>query len=150
MSEGMIEVATCSFGEYRPEMGYPIRTSRGAPKWFTFPYMNWENVFPSYPLLTMELERYEPRYLAMLDRIGPDVLLGDLYYMAEEYAKANGGVVKPLVLLCYEKLSKGPDNWCHRTMLAGYLQRNFHMPVPELGACLADHVPPPDPEPTLF
>lgn len=61
----MIEVATCSYGEFRPEMGYPIRTSRGAPKWFTHPYMSWENVFPTYAMLQLPFEQYQPRYLQM-------------------------------------------------------------------------------------
>lgn len=142
-----IEIATCSYGEFRPEMGYPVRTSRGAPKWFTYPYMSWENVFPSYAMLNMALDQYRPRYLQMLDQRGTETLMGDLQFMSQEYAKVNGGEVKPLVLLCYEKLSKGPDQWCHRSMLAGWLERNCGLAVAEFGAKL---VPPPDPEPTLF
>lgn len=143
----MIEVATCSYGEFRPEMGYPIRTSRGAPKWFVYPYMSWENVFPTYSMLQLPFEQYQPRYLGMLEKHGADKLLGDLQFMSEEYAKANDGEVRPLVLLCYEKLSKGPDNWCHRTQLAGWLTRRCGLHIEELGAQLP---PPPEPEQVLF
>lgn len=68
----MIEVATCSYGEFRPEMGYPIRTSRGAPKWFTHPYMSWENVFPTYAMLQLPFEQYQPRYLQLLEKHGAE------------------------------------------------------------------------------
>ena len=142
-----IEIATCSYGEFRPEFGYPVRTSRGAPKWFIYPYMSWDNVFPSYSMLQMEYDRYRPRYLELLNNHGPVKLRGDLEYISEEYAKANDGEVRPLVLLCYEKLSKGPDQWCHRTLLADWLQQKLNLNVTELGAQLA---PPIDPEPTLF
>lgn len=143
----MIEVATCSYGEFRPEMGYPIRTSRGAPKWFTYPYLSWENVFPSYSMLQLEFDEYRPRYLAMLEKHGADKLRGDLEFMSAEYAKANDGEVRPLALCCYEKLSKGPSNWCHRTLLGSWIQQNLGVGVVELGAQLAAPI---DPEPTLF
>lgn len=142
-----LEVATCSYSEFRPEMGYPIRTSRGAPKWFTHPYMSWENAFPTYAMLKLPFEQYQPRYLQLLEKHGPEKLLGDLQFMSEEYARVNGGEVRPLVLLCYEKLSKGPDTWCHRTQLADWLTRRCGLHIEELGAQLC---PPPEPEPTLW
>lgn len=143
----LIEIATCSFGEYRPEMGYPVKTSIGSPKWFAFPYMSWENVFPRYSMLKLPFEDYRRKYLQMLHIHGKEKLRGDIEYMAEEYAKANGGEMRPLVMLCFEKLSKGPDQWCHRTLLAGHLTKHLGFDVVELGATLAEPI---DPEPTLF
>lgn len=144
----MIEVATCSYGEFQGHMGLPIRTSRGEPKWFAYETVGWENVYPKYHWLKMPRADYEPRYLAMLDKIGPDVLRGDLIHIASMYAQLHDGELPPrLVLCCFEKLSKGPSNWCHRTMLAGWLQRNLDMKVVELGA---EPAVPIDPEPTLF
>ncbi len=145
----MIEIATCSFGEFRPEMGYPIRTSRGAPKWFTYPYMNWDAVYPAYYMLSLEYDDYRPRYLRQLNDLGFEKLLGDLEFRSEEYAKVNGGEVRPLVLLCYEKLSKGPDQWCHRSLLAEFLETGFGSPVVELGAKL-EAFDPPEPPLALF
>lgn len=144
-----IEIATCSFGEFRPEMGYPIRTSIGAPKWFSHPYMNWDNVFPKRYFLSLEYDDYRPRYMEMLHKHGVEKLRGDLEFMSEEYAKVNDGEVRPLVLLCYEKLSKGPANWCHRTMIAEYLETDFGTNVVELGAQLTQ-VDPPEPPLALF
>ena len=143
----IIEINTCSFGEYLPEMGIAVRTSRGAPKWFPYEYMSWETVFPSYSMLQLEYEQYRVKYLQMLHIKGKDKLLGDIEYMVSEYAKFHDGEIRPLTLLCYEKLSKGPDNWCHRTLLAGHLQKHLGFDVVELGATLAEPI---DPEPTLF
>lgn len=147
----MMEIRTCSFGEFRPEFGYPIRTSRGAPKWFSYPYMCWESVYPKYHWLQLPYDEYRPRYLRHLNEQGMDKLLGDLEFMSEEYAKANDGEVKPLTLLCYEKLSK-PEAWCHRTLLAEWLETGFGSPVVELGAKpeSLDPVPPPEPPLALF
>lgn len=148
--EGMtklIEIATCSYGEYLPEMGYPVKTSRGAPKWFEHPYMGWDNVFPRYSMLQLQYAEYRVKYLQMLHILGKEKLRGDIEFIAEEYAKVNDGEMRPLVLLCFEKLSKGPDNWCHRTMLAGHLEKHLGFKVVELGATKTVTI---DPEPTLF
>lgn len=148
----MIEIATCSFGEYRPEMGMPVRCSVGAPKWFQHPHACWSNVYPERHWLHLPYDRYLPRYLAKLDEHGPKVLKADLAAMAKTFRARNGGPVpKTAVLLCYEKLSKpmpgGETNWCHRTMLANWLIDNLNVPVVELGAVPAAPI---DPDPTLF
>lgn len=142
----MIEVATCSYSEYRPEMGIAVRTSVGAPKWFPHPAMSWENAFPKYHWLKLPFDEYRRRYLAMLDEHGVEKLRGDLEFIVETHAKLHGGDVQTVVLLCYEKLSK-PGSWCHRTLLSEWLQQNLHTDVVELGAKPSA---PPEPEQTLF
>lgn len=146
----MIEIATCSYGEFKQEMGMAVRASVGFPRWFPdqLNMFSWENVFPKFHWKALPHEEFRRRYLAMLDGHGPDKLRGDITWMAEQYARTHGGDLPDrLVLLCFEKLDKGPDNWCHRTMLADYLTRNLGFTVAELGAVPA---PPIDPDPTLF
>lgn len=144
----MIEIATCSFGEYRPEMGAAVRTSIGAPKWFSHPYLTWDRVFPKRYWLHLPYDAYKPKYLDMLEAVGEATLRDDIAALVEMHARRNSGEVpERLTLLCYEKLSKGPDNWCHRTMLANWLIQNLQVPVVELGALPAEPI---DPPPTLF
>lgn len=147
----MIEIATCSYGEFRQELGVPVRTSVGFPKWF--PDQNgmfdWENVHPKFYWKQLPYQEFRKRYMAMLDAHGPEKLRGDLLYMAEQYARHNDGRVPDrFVLLCFEKLSKGPENWCHRTMLAEWLKANLDLPSVELGAIPGDEDL--EEDPTLF
>lgn len=142
----MIEIATCSYGEYKPEMGMPVRTSVGFPKWFSHPSMAWENTYPEYHWLKLPYDDYHARYLRKLDNIGTATLRGDLEFMAETYAKIHRIVPDRAVLLCFEKLSKD-GAWCHRTMLSAYLEEHLGLTVVELGAQPA---PAPDPDPMLF
>lgn len=146
----MIEIATCSYGEFRQELGYPVRCSVGFPKWFPdqLNMFAWENVFPKFHWKALPYQEFRRRYMAMLDGHGADKLRGDIAWMAEQYARTHDGdLPQRLVLLCFEKLSKGPDNWCHRTMLAEYLKANLNLAVVELGAMPGDDL---DQEPTLF
>lgn len=148
----MIEIATCSFGEFRPEMGMPVRASVGAPRWFSHPHACWENVYPERHWLHLPYAQYLPRYLDKLDSHGPAKLRADLTEMASTFARRNGGEVPTTaVLLCYEKLSKvlpgNEPNWCHRTMLAEWIKFHLEVDVVELGALPGPVV---DPDPTLF
>ncbi len=146
----MIEIATCSYGEFKQELGVPVRASVGFPKWFPdqVGMFAWENVFPKFYWKQLPFDEFRRRYLAMLDGHGAEKLQGDITWMAEQYAKTHDGdLPERLVLLCFEKLSKGPDNWCHRTMLADYLERNLSLNVVELGSLPGPTI---DPEPTLF
>lgn len=148
----MINIATCSYSEYRPEMGMPVRASIGAPRWFTHPHACWPNVYPQRHWLQLPYDQYLPRYLDMLDAHGPQKLRDDLEAMATTF-KQNYGGDRPTraVLLCYEKLSKVlPDNepnWCHRSMASSWLSFHLGVAIPELGALPGPAV---DPDPTLF
>lgn len=97
--------------------------------------MAWDNVFPQYAFLKLEYDQYLPRYLAKLEQVGVDQLRDDLDFMVSTYSQhMPGPAPTTAVLLCYEKLSKGPDNWCHRTMLADWLTQHMGATVVELGA----------------
>lgn len=131
--------------EFKPEMGMPVRTSNGFPKWFAHQTVAWESTYPKWHWMKLPYDDFHSRYVRMLDEAGADTLRADLEFMADTYEKLTGSRPERAVLLCYEKLSKG--SWCHRTMLAAYLTEHLGCNVVELGAVPA---PPPDPEPTLF
>ncbi|MGW5147579.1 DUF488 family protein [Rhodococcus koreensis] len=121
---------TCSYNEYLPNMGLAVRTSNGTPHWFRpvegqFPY--WESVAPKPWTLKWPKDKFIQAYNAQLDHYGPDQLKAEIEQLATMFDAEN------LVLLCYEKLSlKG--RWCHRTLLAAWLCDNLGIPVEELGA----------------
>lgn len=143
----MIQIATCSYGEFQPHMGVPVRTSVGSPKWFAYDAMAWENVYPKYHWLKLPFDDYRERYLRHLESVGVETLRGDITYMAETYAKLHDGdLPDQLTLLCFEKLSK-PGAWCHRTLLSEWIQQNLSLDVVELGA---KPEPRPEPEPGLW
>lgn len=131
-----IPLATASYNEYAPDLGAPVRTSLGAPRWFPYPIvLSWNNIMPDRWMLNIDDEqRYRDKYLAKLDRIGVETLRGDIDALAEGHAYSHmGEVPNRLVLLCYEKLSK-PGNWCHRSMFAQWWADNTGEWVEELGA----------------
>lgn len=142
----MIEIATCSYGEFKPEMGMPVRTSVGFPKWFSHPSVAWENTYPRYSWLHLPYDEYHAKYISKMNSIGADTLRQDLVFMAETYEKLTHAAPERAVLLCFEKLSKA-GAWCHRTILATYLEEHLGCTIVELGA---KPVPLPDPEPTLW
>lgn len=84
-------------------------------------------------------ETFERTYLGQLEELGAARILADLEGIAED---------RPAVLLCWEKLAD-PDEWCHRTVLARFLEEQVRIEVPELEPGM---IPPrPDtPEPKLF
>lgn len=141
----MIEIATVNYHAYRPEMGLAVRTSIGAPRFFTHkPMPCWDAVYPQYHWLKLPYDDYRGRYLAKLDTYGVDNLRADIDTLAD--ICRNESEVQRLCLCCYENLSK-PGAWCHRTMLATYLEQHLEVTVTELGALPVEL---PDPDPTLW
>lgn len=59
-------------------------------------------------------EEFERAYVAGVEEIGLDAIVGRLAKVREE----AGGL--PLVLLCFEDLSQ-PGQWCHRQHLSRWL-----------------------------
>jgi hypothetical protein len=106
----------------------PIRITLGAPR-FRLPYRIAETdkrFAPSRELFhTHDRAIFEPAMREQLDReLGDralDVLRG--------YDEAHG--TNGLVLLCFEDLRK-PGVWCHRQILAAWIEERFGMVVPEL------------------
>ncbi|MFC1418713.1 hypothetical protein [Streptacidiphilus cavernicola] len=136
-------LATCSFPEYREEMGVPVRISTGFPRYIRYP-LPWkiEGFMPTRPMLSLPKERYEERFSEIWRR--------ELEVSAAEawriHQAVNASPTTPLVLMCFEQLArtdKGRGNWCHRSMLGGYFAA-AGIVVPELGAVPGPPPPPPD------
>lgn len=143
----MIALATCSYSEYRPDMGAPVRASLGTPKWFSYPLpASWLNAAPDGWMLNVDYDKYRRAYFSKLDKIGIDRLRGDLEHIADAYTALNGTRPDRLVILCYEGL-RNPQKWCHRTMFAEWWEAQTGEHVPELGATCPAPAPQP---PTLF
>lgn len=133
----MPEFATCSFPEYRPEQmgGIPVRTSNGYPR-YTLKYPLIHAMPSTYPnkstIRGVAYDRFVQLYRAKLDEIGIDAI----QQQAEEIRLKEGAPEgTPIVLLCFEQLHKGPEQWCHRNCFADwYADQVGGVAVPELGA----------------
>lgn len=126
-----LSIATCTYSEFRPEMGIPIRSTVGRVKWFSyFPYGTWQNITPEPWMLNMSYDRFREKYRQKLDRIGFDTLLGDAQALQAELGD-DWEFPEQLVVLCFDNLAK-PGTWCHRTMFAEWMGENG-MAVRELG-----------------
>ncbi|WP_254878538.1 hypothetical protein [Streptomyces sp. NA04227] len=139
-----IKLATCTYQEFAPHMGTPVRTTVGHPR-FPLSYQLGgiaRSVTPTRSLLKIESEdAYEFIYRRLLNERGIDAIREELTAIAG----ANDLEV-PVVLLCFDKLSK-PGNWCHRTHFAKWWTEQTGQEVPELGAAA---VQPPQAPPALF
>lgn len=125
----MLDLFTCSYGEYRPRMGVAVRTTAGAPPgWFTAANetAHAKLVTPRWSFLRKPKAAYEPEYLAMLDGHGVQAVADELLGITQ----MNGD--HRLVLLCFDDLRQ-PSGWCHRTMFARWWTENTGDPCREVG-----------------
>ena len=86
-------------------------------------YRRYSALAPRPDMLKMTYEQYRPLYLAILERLDPAKVVADLEYLAEPHEP---------VLLCWERPPLTATNWCHRTMVAEWLQEKLGMSVPEM------------------
>jgi hypothetical protein len=80
-------------------------------------------ITPPRKIITYELERYRPLYLAMLEKVGSARILTAMEAIAMR-AQKDG-----LVLLCYEDITK---DFCHRRLFAEWFEQQTGIVVPEL------------------
>jgi hypothetical protein len=124
-----LELATCSYVEWREDMGVGVRISQGTPRWIRreepWPYV--PELAPSRSYLNVPDESvFIDRYLSQLNAVGAGRIRQALDAIA---AKHQG---RRLVLLCFEKLTKGEP--CHRRYFAAWWQTTTGQAIPELGA----------------
>lgn len=119
---------TCSYGEWKPEMGAAVKTSLGSPRFqlAKIPMIGnvWE-ITPRKEYLKAPADIFRAEYFRQLDRYGVKQMLMRFRALAEK------GDEK-LVLLCFERLNKG--DWCHRQLFAGWWLEQTGEVIPELGA----------------
>lgn len=143
-----MRLATCSYTEFRPDMGTPIRFTVGYPRFLKLDYKiaGWARLIsPTKDMLSLPKDAYTLAYRRILAGAGVDAIRRQLADLTDGTDVA--------VLLCFERLNEraknGGENWCHRTMFAAWWQERTGEEVLELGA---HPVPTIDPYPsaTLF
>jgi hypothetical protein len=126
-------LTTGRFQTYRPEMGRAIRTTVGPPRFFKHPHVHARRCTP-YGIFGVVHDEadYTAAYLARLDRHGDGVLaeIADL-------TDGEGGC-----LLCYCKLD---ETYCHRRILAEWVESTSGLAVPEVDPLAPARSPAVDP-----
>lgn len=122
--------ATCSFPEFRDEMGHPVRASMGKPK-YPLRYELFSDMWEFTPrgfYLRRPYDQYREAMYAQLDRYGVEHIRNVLEGISCQWGRTP-------VLLCFEQLDR--KDWCHRTMLREWWAEKTGELVPELGATRA-------------
>jgi hypothetical protein len=117
---------TARYATFKPEMGVPVRTSVGYPKFWRHGVLPHSRVAsPTGVFRNPTLVSLTEQRVAYFQRLGD--LRADLLAELADIARANPG--QPLVLLCFEDVTKDE---CHRTWFAEWFQGTFDVPVTEV------------------
>lgn len=121
----MIYTSRFSNPELRRECYTTVRIAIGTPKWDLGYRLNGEikDLMP-FGLLGKyddDIEGFRREYIKRLDHVGVDRI-------RQQIQSFSGDVV----LLCWEDVRKGDNNWCHRTMFAEWWQGQTGETIPEL------------------
>ena len=135
--------ATCSFPEFRPEMGIPVRSSRGFPRYkLRYPLVHkMPSTFPARHWLDLDYDEFDQLYRQHV-RANLNLILSE----ADQVRHAAADHDSPLVLLCFEQLHR-PGQWCHRRILAHALEELTGELIVEHGRVQESA---PEPPPMLF
>jgi hypothetical protein len=122
-----LELFTASYADFDPAWGVPVRTSVGSPKWWAGPPLEHIRRVTPYGVFGVieDRDEYAAAYLDCLDAAGVDAL----HERFSSLSAKHGGA--PLVLLCFEDLTN-PHAWCHRQLLASWIEDRLGLVVPEL------------------
>ena len=104
-----------------------VRISLGTPKWPIGYNLDAEmkDLMPFGLLGKFErYEDFERAYFERLDQKGVQRIFSQL----QRFERLG----KDVVLLCYEDIRKGPDDWCHRRTFADWWLKNTGEALPEL------------------
>ena len=119
---------TSSFSLFKASPG-AIRIARGAPRWLrggrAMPYV--EELSPEWPWMKMPKADYDRLFHARLDGLDPQEIWDRCHSLVHPYEP---------VLLCYEKAPLHENNWCHRRMVAEWIETHLEVVVPEFGVPL--------------
>ncbi len=99
-----------------------ISIARWAPKDMLPGLAVYRPLNPTATMLKLPREQYEPLYQDILSRLNPHQVVGDLRRLAE----GN----EPM-LLCWEMPPFTETHWCHRRLVARWLEDALGLVVPE-------------------
>ena len=142
-----LRLATCRYRRFQPRMGFAVRATVGAPRYkLDYPLAGHAVLIsPTWPMLGLDRDEFQRRYLDRLARTGLDAVAAELAGIAAAHPPGPR-----LVLLCYEDLSR-PGAWCHRTLFGSWWHSHTGVDVPEFAepapTGLFDLYPEPDGEP---
>ena len=139
-----MKIATCSYTEFLPAMGTPIRFTVGFPRFLRLDYKieGWARLIsPRKDMLGLPEDAYTREYLGIVNTAGVDAIRAELVKLAPASDQ--------VVLLCFERLNEAPKagrdhNWCHRSLFAQWWEAETGEVVPELGhlpACGVAYTP---------
>ncbi|MBB3665946.1 hypothetical protein FB384_004905 [Prauserella sediminis] len=136
----MTTFATCSYYEFRREMGIPVRSSLGFPK-FTLKYPLVHAMPDTYPkrqwLRGVDKREFVDLYRTMIETKGVERLREQAAEIrAQEQALRADAADLPVVLLCFERWDnpKKQPEYCHRHVFAAVWRDLTGEDVPEFGA----------------
>jgi hypothetical protein len=115
-----MRILTSSFANVKklPAGLVPVSIACGAPRWFRG--HKEPRLAPTRAMLKMQKPEYDRHFAAILAQLDPVALGQELPAGA--------------VLCCWEK----PDEWCHRRLVAEWLEQALGIEVPEFGLARAD------------
>ncbi|MBA2592952.1 MAG: DUF488 family protein [Gammaproteobacteria bacterium] len=86
-------------------------------------YRTYKALAPRQDMLRMPYDEYRTEYFKILSDLDPAQVAEDLAALAAPHEP---------ILLCWERPPLTEKNWCHRTMVAQWLERSLGMRVPEI------------------
>lgn len=118
-------LVTGRYRAWRPEHGVPIRSTVGAPKFWTGPQLIHLKLITPYGLLDPAIDdaTAERRYRSRLDDRA-----GKVVAVLAGIARAHPG--RSVVVLCFENVHAG--DVCHRRWLAEWMADRFGIKVDEV------------------
>lgn len=120
-----LDLFTLNYHRFQPEMGVPVRTSNGYPRFvkYKIPYAARE-LMPERATMNLDPAEFERSYRDRLGEIGVEAIRVSLEAIAEDAGDQR------LVLMCFEKLELGLH--CHRTAFGAWWAEMTGRPVIEL------------------
>lgn len=104
-----------------------VRISMGYPKWNVGYEIAGEikELMPFGLFGIEDKDEFKRRYFEKLNK-------PSMFEKVSKQLKKFQESGKDVVLLCYEDIRKGPNNWCHRTMFADWWLEQTGEKIPEL------------------
>lgn len=121
----LTELATCSYRQFMPSMGTPVRITLGKPRFRLFySYEEIRLLAPTPRMFRLRGKDFEHEYCEHLEKIGVQRLKTIFRQMAGRHDDAH------LVLLCFENVLAGES--CHRRTFSSWWEEQTGEAVPEL------------------